>query len=613
MRRSISVSFPSYIFRGLLTLAIRIKSTNLFLHQVRRSRLPASAALVSAGFVAVASGADIYLEWDSNSERDLAGYHVYRSLTPGTGYVRANRALLSSNKYLDDSLESERVFYYVVTAVNRQGLESAFSQELKVYSGSEDPDENDVEGPIVEDVLDDDEFDDSVVDGGQDPVANDAPGGQLLIPLRLESEGGEFAQGFIATALVNVSREQNFPRFSLLDSEGNELGNGLGNPLQPQGQSVFSTIEFDRPEFASLLVAQGALGPLSGAFWAGDAERGRLAGLWADADASTRLFLPLSEVRPQEGDTLVFIANPSLDQDCRVRLSLHLASGQAFNEIILNLAGGGSISDSISSLFPGADGPGYLQASSDLPLQGFALETRGGDYASLPARSATPVRRLFAPQYRVDPQGGDSEILLLNLEQVPVRAMLKAFDQDGNIRAARLLDLPPRSLFVKRLSAYVVPWGGQGVQGHLRVELGETPRKVLGSVTIIGAKGALASEEMGSRGFEESLIPRLASADHDEISSQLSILNLGSEQAEAVVQLFNERGRLELQRVIYIEAGGLSSRSLFDLFGWQAASIRGHLRIESESPLVSLLSLANREGGFLATLCGRSAVPAQEP
>ena len=72
----------------------------------------------------------VELEWDQNSESDLAGYNIYRSGQSGSGYVRLNGPLITTTSYSDDTIEAGQTYYYVCTAVNDGDLESGFSNEV---------------------------------------------------------------------------------------------------------------------------------------------------------------------------------------------------------------------------------------------------------------------------------------------------------------------------------------------------------------------------------------------------------------------------------------------------------------------------------------------------
>jgi hypothetical protein len=72
----------------------------------------------------------IFLDWNNNTEPDLAGYNVYRSTTSGSGYVLLNGSLLSSSDYADANVTNDTTYYYVVTAVDAAGFESVYSSEL---------------------------------------------------------------------------------------------------------------------------------------------------------------------------------------------------------------------------------------------------------------------------------------------------------------------------------------------------------------------------------------------------------------------------------------------------------------------------------------------------
>lgn len=71
----------------------------------------------------------VKLAWDPNPEPDVIGYNVYRSTQSGAGFVKINSTLLQSTGYVDDSAPAGAVFY-VVTAVDSEGLESGFSSEV---------------------------------------------------------------------------------------------------------------------------------------------------------------------------------------------------------------------------------------------------------------------------------------------------------------------------------------------------------------------------------------------------------------------------------------------------------------------------------------------------
>ncbi|MEN6308400.1 MAG: LamG-like jellyroll fold domain-containing protein [Anaerohalosphaeraceae bacterium] len=83
-----------------------------------------------SGLTAAAGDDFVTLTWNANSESDLAGYHVYRSTIPGSGYTRQNNVLLNSPAFTDNQVSYYTTYYYVVTAVDMDSLESPFSSQV---------------------------------------------------------------------------------------------------------------------------------------------------------------------------------------------------------------------------------------------------------------------------------------------------------------------------------------------------------------------------------------------------------------------------------------------------------------------------------------------------
>jgi hypothetical protein len=81
------------------------------------------------GLTASAGNGVILLNWAANTEKDIWGYNVYRSSTSGSGYQKKNSSIWTSSSYVDSGFTAG-TYYYVVTAVNINGYESSYSNEV---------------------------------------------------------------------------------------------------------------------------------------------------------------------------------------------------------------------------------------------------------------------------------------------------------------------------------------------------------------------------------------------------------------------------------------------------------------------------------------------------
>jgi hypothetical protein len=77
----------------------------------------------------------ILLDWNDNTEDDLAGYNVWR-MPEGGYYDIVNGSLVTVSNYTDTDVSSETTYYYFVTAVDTQANESDVSNEVMVMPGS---------------------------------------------------------------------------------------------------------------------------------------------------------------------------------------------------------------------------------------------------------------------------------------------------------------------------------------------------------------------------------------------------------------------------------------------------------------------------------------------
>ena len=91
----------------------------------------ANVVAFPVNLTATAGYASVGLDWDDGS--DMTGYHVYRSPTSHSGYSKLNPSLLGSSSYEDDTIPLDTTYYYVVTGVDSNSVETGYSNE--VFSG----------------------------------------------------------------------------------------------------------------------------------------------------------------------------------------------------------------------------------------------------------------------------------------------------------------------------------------------------------------------------------------------------------------------------------------------------------------------------------------------
>ena len=90
---------------------------------------PQSVSLTGTA-VAAAVQHSVTLSW-TESSTSVSGYNVYRSTQSGTGYSKLNSSSLVSNpQYIDPTVSAGQTYYYVATAVDASGNESAYSSQV---------------------------------------------------------------------------------------------------------------------------------------------------------------------------------------------------------------------------------------------------------------------------------------------------------------------------------------------------------------------------------------------------------------------------------------------------------------------------------------------------
>ena len=90
---------------------------------------PTIETLTGAGVTAPQH--QVQLSWGASSSSGVTGYNVYRGGVSGRPYTKINSALVVGTNYSDSSVQAGKTYFYVTTALNGSGTESAYSNEVQ--------------------------------------------------------------------------------------------------------------------------------------------------------------------------------------------------------------------------------------------------------------------------------------------------------------------------------------------------------------------------------------------------------------------------------------------------------------------------------------------------
>ncbi len=92
------------------------------------SNAPATTiSLSGSGFVPIPHS--VAMNWAASTST-VVGYFVYRGTASGGPYTKVNVTPVAPVNYTDSTVASGQIYFYVVTAVDANGIESVFSNEV---------------------------------------------------------------------------------------------------------------------------------------------------------------------------------------------------------------------------------------------------------------------------------------------------------------------------------------------------------------------------------------------------------------------------------------------------------------------------------------------------
>jgi hypothetical protein len=123
----------NYSFTGLAngTYAVAPSRTGYTFNPSTQAATVSGANVTGVNFTATAQTPhSVALTW-SGSTSTVSGYNVYRSTVSGAVYAKINASLVAVLSFTDSTVLNSTTYYYVTTAVDSSGNESAFSNEVQ--------------------------------------------------------------------------------------------------------------------------------------------------------------------------------------------------------------------------------------------------------------------------------------------------------------------------------------------------------------------------------------------------------------------------------------------------------------------------------------------------
>ncbi|MBI5476816.1 MAG: T9SS type A sorting domain-containing protein [Ignavibacteriales bacterium] len=73
----------------------------------------------------------INLQWDANSDPDIAGYNIYRRVLPDSVFIKINTELVAGTIFFDTAVIGNKEYEYIISGVDKDNYESAKTLPLR--------------------------------------------------------------------------------------------------------------------------------------------------------------------------------------------------------------------------------------------------------------------------------------------------------------------------------------------------------------------------------------------------------------------------------------------------------------------------------------------------
>jgi hypothetical protein len=132
-----TISTTAVFDAGTQTLRLSFPDGGFNLNWFKLTLIDTIPPATPTGLVAVAGDNSVSLDWDDNSESDLASYGVYRSEIAGGPYTHLQD--VAASDYVDNTASNGTTYYYVVTAIDTSSNESGISSEVSATPQDNQP------------------------------------------------------------------------------------------------------------------------------------------------------------------------------------------------------------------------------------------------------------------------------------------------------------------------------------------------------------------------------------------------------------------------------------------------------------------------------------------
>jgi len=203
---------------------------------------------------------------------------------------------------------------------------------------------------------------------------------------------------------------------------------------------------------------------------------------------------------------------------------------------------------------------------------------------------------------------------MLNTDDQKARVSLKAFGDDSQLLASKIIDIDPDELWVEDIRNIfdVVP--EELLTGFLKLDISGpygTSSRMLGSITFDGFQGETSTTlPLIEKGSTETIFPHLAQTADASIYTGFSILNPGEETVTVTVDAFRPEGGRCARKVLELAPGtraiDLVRSELF--FGPDFEQVEGHVRVRSTGEVVIFAVFGDYQGKFMSAIEGQPAI-----